>query len=30
MDDPANLGPIVKEMVAAARKNSGIDRLELD
>jgi len=30
MDDPARLGPIVKEMVAAARKNSGMDGLELD
>jgi hypothetical protein len=30
MDDPAKLGPIVKEMIAAARKNSGMDGLELD
>jgi hypothetical protein len=30
MDDPAKLGPIVKEMVAGARKNSGMDGLELD
>ena len=30
MEDPAKLGPIVKEMVAAARKNSGMDGLELD
>jgi hypothetical protein len=30
MDDPAKLGPIVQEMVAAARKNSGMDGLELD
>jgi hypothetical protein len=30
MDDPVKLGPIVKEMIAAARKNSGMDGLELD
>jgi NAD(P)-dependent dehydrogenase (short-subunit alcohol dehydrogenase family) len=30
MDDPGTLGPIVKEMIAAARKNSGMDGLELD
>jgi NAD(P)-dependent dehydrogenase (short-subunit alcohol dehydrogenase family) len=30
MEDPRTLGPIVKEMVAAARKNSGMDGLELD
>jgi NAD(P)-dependent dehydrogenase (short-subunit alcohol dehydrogenase family) len=29
-DDPTTLGPIVREMVAAARKNSGMDGLELD
>ncbi|HXW24448.1 MAG TPA: SDR family oxidoreductase [Xanthobacteraceae bacterium] len=30
MDDPVKLGPIVREMAAAARKNSGMDGLELD
>jgi NAD(P)-dependent dehydrogenase (short-subunit alcohol dehydrogenase family) len=30
MEDPAKLGPIVKQMVAGARKNSGMDGLELD
>ena len=30
IDDPVKLGPTVKEMVAAARKNSGMDGLELD
>jgi len=30
MQDPLKLGPIVKEMIAGARKNSGMDGLELD
>lgn len=30
MDDPVELGPIVKEMVAKARKNVGMDGKELD
>jgi NAD(P)-dependent dehydrogenase (short-subunit alcohol dehydrogenase family) len=30
MEDPAALGPIVKEMVAKARKNAGMDGLDLD
>jgi NAD(P)-dependent dehydrogenase (short-subunit alcohol dehydrogenase family) len=30
MDDPAKLGPIVQQMIGEARKNSGMDGLELD
>jgi NAD(P)-dependent dehydrogenase (short-subunit alcohol dehydrogenase family) len=30
MEDPVTLGPIVKEMVAAARKNVGMDGKDLD
>jgi NAD(P)-dependent dehydrogenase (short-subunit alcohol dehydrogenase family) len=30
MDDPVTLGPIVEQMIAQARKNSGMDGLELD
>jgi NAD(P)-dependent dehydrogenase (short-subunit alcohol dehydrogenase family) len=30
MDDPVKLGPIVQQMIAQARKNSGMDGLELD
>ncbi len=30
MDDPAELGPKIREMVSQARKNSGMDGLELD
>jgi len=30
MDDPAALGPKIREMIAECRKNSGMDGLELD
>ena len=30
MDDPASLGPKIREMIAECRKNSGMDGLELD
>jgi NAD(P)-dependent dehydrogenase (short-subunit alcohol dehydrogenase family) len=30
MDDPATLGPKIREMIAECRKNSGMDGLELD
>ena len=30
IDDPTRLGPIVKEMIAKARKNAGMDGLDLD
>lgn len=30
MDDPAALGPKIREMIAQCRKNSGMDGLELD
>ncbi len=30
MDDPATLGPEIREMIAQCRKNSGMDGMELD
>jgi len=30
MEDPAELGPKIREMIGKVRKNSGMDGMELD